>query len=365
MKRILHIVGGMNRAGAETMLMNLYRKLDTSKYQFDFVYFQDSKCDYDDEIIELGGRIFRIKNSNPISRTLNLTKLIKKEKPFHAVHCHMLFSNAFHVLSAYFSNIDMRIAHSHNTSDVNSKTFFGRLYQKISREMMRKFSTHFIACGDAAGEFLFPNNTNIKHLLNAIDVEEFSNNRITNRNFLKEEFNLGHDTIVITQIGRISPVKNHNFTINLAEYLVQKGHEFVVAIVGTGQLENKLFELVQEKNLNNYVKFLGIRSDIPNILAGTDVMIMPSFHEGFPVVLVESQATGVPSLISSNISSEVDMGLNLVNFANLDDGFSIWEIKLLEILKQKSLSSSERLEILSNKGFNINRSVKKLELIYG
>ena len=60
MKRILHIVGGMDRAGAETMLMNLYRKLDKSKYQFDFVYFKDSKFDYDDEIQELGGRIFRI-----------------------------------------------------------------------------------------------------------------------------------------------------------------------------------------------------------------------------------------------------------------------------------------------------------------
>ena len=77
MKRILHVVGGMNRAGAETMLMNLYRKLDKTKYQFDFVYFQDSKCDYDDEILELGGRIFRISNSNPISRTLKLIKLIK------------------------------------------------------------------------------------------------------------------------------------------------------------------------------------------------------------------------------------------------------------------------------------------------
>lgn len=365
MKRILHIVGGMDRAGAETMLMNLYRKLDTSKYQFDFVYFKNSKCDYDDEIIALGGRIFRISNSNPVSRTLKLSRLIKKEKPFHAVHCHMLFSNAFHVLAAYFANIEMRISHSHNTSDVNSKTFTGRLYQKTSRKIMKKFSTHFVACGEAAGDFLFPNNTNIEYLLNAIDVEEFSNNRIVNRSFLKDEFNLDDDTIVITQIGRISPVKNHKYTINFAEYLVQKGHKFVIAIVGTGQLEDELLELVKTKGLNDSFKFLGIRSDIPNILAGTDIMIMPSFHEGFPVVLVESQATGVPSLISSNISSEVDMGLKLVNFASLDDAFSTWEKKLLDILKQKDVSSVQRLEILSDKGFNINKSVKKLEHIYG
>lgn len=365
MKRILHIVGGMDRAGAETMLMNLYRKLDKSKYQFDFVYFQDSKCDYDDEILELGGRIFRIANSNPISRTLKLSKLIKKEKPFHAVHCHMLFSNAFHVLASYFAKIKMRISHSHNTSDVNSKKFHGRLYQNASRRIMRTFSTHFVACGEAAGEFLFPNNDKIEYLLNAIDIEEFSKNRTVNRRFLKDEFNLDDDTIVITQIGRISPVKNHEFTINFAEHLIKKGSKFVVAIIGSGPLKNELLELINEKNLNNTVKFLGIRSDIPNILAGTDLMIMPSFHEGFPVVLVESQATGVPSLISNNISSEVDMGLKLIDFASLDDEFSTWEIKLLNILKQKNENSVQRLEVLSNKGFNINRSVKKLERIYG
>ncbi|MEC3908043.1 glycosyltransferase [Tamlana sp. 2201CG12-4] len=365
MKRVLHIVGGMDRAGAETMLMNLYRKLDKSKYQFDFVYFRDSKCDYDDEILELGGRIFRISNPNPITRTLKLSKLIKQEKPFHALHCHMLFSNAFHVLAGYFAGIEMRISHSHNTSDVNSKTFYGRFYQNASRRIIRMFSTHFIACGEAAGDFLFPNSNKVEYLLNAIDVENFSNNRIVNRRFLRDEFNLDDETFVITQIGRISPVKNHKFSIDFAEYLMKKGHKFIIAIVGSGPLKNELLEMVKERKLNNFIEFLGIRSDIPNILAGTDLMIMPSFHEGFPVVLVESQATGVPSLISDNISLEVDMGLQLVDFAGLDEDFSKWEIKLVDILKRKDISSVKRLDVLSDKGFNINKSVRKLESIYG
>lgn len=365
MKRVLHIVGGMDRAGAETMLMNLYRKLDRSKYQFDFVYFKNSKCDYDDEILDLGGRIFRVKNSNPISRTLELYRLIKKEKPFHAIHCHMLFSNALHILAAYFAKMNMRISHSHNTSDVNSKTIYGRLYQNTSKKIINIFSTHFIACGEAAGEFLFPKNDKVQYLLNAIDVEEFSKNRIINRKFLRNEFNLDNDTIVITQIGRISPVKNHKFTIDFAEHLMKKGHKFFIAIVGSGPLKNELLKMVKEKNLIGLVKFLGIRSDIPNILAGTDVMLMPSFHEGFPVVLVESQSSGVPSLISDNISPEVDMGLKLVDFANLDDELTIWETKLFDALNQKEIDSNQRLEVLSEIGFNINKSVKKLESIYG
>lgn len=60
MKRILHIVGKMDRAGAETMLMNLYRAIDRTEIQFDFVVFTQEKGDFDDEIESLGGKIYRI-----------------------------------------------------------------------------------------------------------------------------------------------------------------------------------------------------------------------------------------------------------------------------------------------------------------
>lgn len=366
MKRILHIVGGMDRAGAETMIMNLFRNIDREKYQFDFVYFRSSKCDYDDEILELGGRIFKIKNTrNPIIRAYKLRQLINKEAPFHAVHCHMLFSNAFHILSAYFSKIPMRISHSHNTSDVNSKTFIGRLYQKFSKKIMAKYSTHFIACGEKAGEFLFPKTDNINYLLNAIDVKSFCDNRKISRNYLKEEFNLDNDTIIITQIGRLAPVKNHKFTIEFSKYLKSKKVNFKVFIVGQGILEDELKSLVNENDLKEQIKFLGVRSDIPNILAGSDLMIMPSFHEGFPVVLVESQSTGVPSLIADTISPEVNLGLNLVTFASLEDDFSIWEEKMMRLIKQDEVAPNNIIEVMTQKGFNIVESAKKLEKIYG
>lgn len=364
MKRILQVVGGMDRAGAETMLMNLYRKLNKNKYQFDFVYFRNTKCDYDDEILKLGGRIFRISNQNPISRSVQLKKLILREAPFHAVHCHMLFSNAFHILAAYFAKTDMRISHSHNTSDINSKSFTGRLYQRFSKLIMANFSTHFIACGQKAGDFLFPKVKNVEYLLNAIDVESFSENRIKNRSFLHKELIVDEETIIILQIGRLAPVKNHNFTIEFAKYLKKEEIKFRIAIVGAGALEEELKSKVNTYQLQNEVLFLGVRSDVPNILAGTDVMIMPSFHEGFPVVLVETQASGVPSLIADTISEEVDMNLNLVVFENLNASFDNWKEKLLLLSTQKEIDEKEILKILTVKGLNINETVKKLEQIY-
>lgn len=57
-KRVLHVLSGMNRGGAETMVMNLYRKMDKSKVQFDFLTYRNDPCAYDEEILSLGGRLF-------------------------------------------------------------------------------------------------------------------------------------------------------------------------------------------------------------------------------------------------------------------------------------------------------------------
>src|SRR5690554_3846799 len=99
MIRVIHIVGRMDRAGAETMVMNLYREIDRSRFQFDFVYFTADRCDYDDEIESLGGRIHRISASSPMTRFLTLYRLLRSGG-WTTVHSHTLFSSALHLAAA-------------------------------------------------------------------------------------------------------------------------------------------------------------------------------------------------------------------------------------------------------------------------
>lgn len=367
MKRILHIVGRMNRAGAETMLMNLYRKLDRDKFQFDFVYFTEEHCDYDKEILELGGRIFKIPNNiykNPISRTIALYKLIKKEAPFHAIHCHQMFSNSLHLIAGYYGGIKMRIAHSHNTSDANSNKFIGKIYHSISKVLISKYATDYIACGENAGKYLFPKINDVVFLPNAIDLNAFVNENVKQRHLVLKTKNIEKETIIITQIGRLSPVKNHGFTLNFAKFLKEQNFNFHLAIVGAGVLENKLKLLTEELDIENYVTFCGVRDDIDVILSNSDLMIMPSLFEGFPVVLVESQACGTPSLISSTISPEVDLGMGLIHYCDLYSNYDIWFDNIKRALKNSKVSAKTRRQVLSDNGYNINLSVKKLELFY-
>jgi glycosyltransferase EpsF len=354
MIRILHIVGKMDRAGAETMLMNLFRNIDRTSVQFDFITFTQEKGDYDDEIIELGGRIFPILAKNPIERMFKLTNFLRQHSEYRIVHAHMLLSNAFHLLAAKRAGVQHRISHSHNTS--NGKLgVIAYLYEKFAIYLNKKLSTQKIACGKGAAEYLFGTTEHVWILNNAIDLKLYSQIAEKNRNYwksIKEDI----QGLKIIQVGRLSEVKNHRFSLEIAKKLKEQGASFTFLIVGHGSLECDIRKIIQDNGLDKNVYLLGVRDDIANLMAGADVMLMPSLHEGFPVVLVESQAIGLKSIISSKISKEVDLGVDLIYFKELND-IEKW----IEEFKYKNPVNLEcNIEVLSKHGFDIKQNAVQL-----
>ncbi len=372
MKRIVHIVGSMNRAGAETMIMNLYRNIDSNNYQFDFVYFTSNICDFDEEILKRGGIIYRVTSGKSSSfktilRYYKYFLLLRSLKSDHSVHSHMNINNSVYLFIAYLAGVKNRISHSHGSEGKYHQGFIRKLYKSFSFTFIKIFATNYLACGELAGNYLYPKVDKSKVVLlpNAIDIEGFAKHRLINRNYIRNFLDINENVIIITQIGRLSKVKNHTFSLDVLKWLKNSEVKFHFAIIGGGELKEELEKLVLAKGLEKEVSFLGVRSDVPELLSGSDCLLMPSLHEGFPVVLVESQAIGLPSLISSSISNEVDLELGLVEFASLNDPLSIWEEKLKTLIKMGEVDQNLRLKILTEKGFNILESVKKLEQVYG
>lgn len=362
MKRILHIIGAMDRAGAETMVMNLYRAVDRTQFQFDFLYFTDKKCDFDEEIIAFGGAIYRVSNSGLLGRSIETYKFLKENKQFHAIHSHTLLNNGFNLLAAFMAGFKIRIAHSHNTTNGIEKSISQKLYYVFSKFLINKFGTVFIACGKEAGEYLFYKNKKVIVLPNAVDFKMFTKN--VKKPFLRKLLNISNECLLICQIGRLQSVKNHEFTIRLAQYMKIEAFNFHFAIIGNGVFEEQLIDLTRKLNIDDKITFLGLRSDIPEILSESDVMIMPSFYEGFPVVLVESQVAGIPAVISSTIATEVDLGIDLVNFESLDSDYKVWAEKLIAIRFSKKGGDMTYLKVLKDKGYDIHENVKELIKIY-
>lgn len=362
--RVLHVIGQMNRAGAETMLMNLYKGIDRKLVQFDFIVFSDSKGDFDDEILELGGRIFRILDRNPLMRMVRLYKFLVKHREYKVIHTHTLFSNAMHLLSGYFARVPNRIAHSHSTWDISRGALVDFIYRNTSRSLINIFSTYKISCGKKAGEFLFKGDSEILYLPNAVDVDEIAEIGHEFKAYWKSEFGIGKESLKIVQIGRLEEVKNPKFSIKVASELDRKGVVFHMLFIGKGKLDIQIDELIRENNLLGKVRLTGLRSDISEIMAGANLLVMPSLYEGFPVVLVEAQAAGLKCLVSNSISDEVDLGLGLVHFESLATNAEDWANKLLELSLGNVQPSDKRRFVLTESGFNITTSAARLQSVY-
>lgn len=360
--RILHVVSELGNGGVESMLMNIYRNIDRNNYQFDFI--THSKNDkFIDEIYKLGGRVFYL---DPMSEvgifkySKQLYNLLVLNKDIYAVHSHILLQNAIILSVARLAKIKKRISHSHLTS-------FHSLKSKLASPILKFFiamnSTDKVACGKEAGRLLY-GNSEFKVLNNAIELKKFINID-DNRKLFKEENNIDEDTIVIGHVGRFVEQKNHNFIINLANVLRNKFNvKFKIFLVGNGPKFECFKNEINKHGFSDDIIMLGARSDVNKLLKSFDIFILPSLFEGLPVILVESQAAGIPSIVSSTITNEVDLNLGLLKFAKLEDNYEEW---CNLIIKYHDMDRPPRSEI-TNKfreyKYDIESSIESVYKLY-
>lgn len=358
--RILHIVGRMDRAGAETMVMNLYRAIDRGRFQFDFTCFTSDRCDYDEEILALGGRIIRIPGGGALSRFFRLWYRLRGGE-WRVVHSHTLFSSGLHLLAAKLAGVPVRIAHSHSTADANSRRAVVKGYQWFSRKLLSRVPTGYAACGRAAASYLFPGRSGVTIIPNAINVPEFLK---ASGSGVRQELGIDPGRLLVVQVGRLLPVKNHAFSLRIAEALRESGHEFQMLFIGSGHLTEALEADIRTRALERNVRLVGVREDIAALMGAADVMLMPSLYEGFPVVLVESQAAGLPAVVSRAVSPEVDLGLGLIDFVDLGVAPADWAARLVVAASKPSPDPGVRRETLTKYGFSADGSALRLARMY-
>ena len=365
MQRVLHITGTMNRGGAETSIMNWYRVIDRTMYQFDFLYFTDAKCDFDEEIAYLGGRIYRILGSNQFQRMILLVKFLSSNTDWKTIHAHNLLSNAFHVYAAYLAGIEKRITHSHSTSCNIEMPIIRLLYPRVSRFIQKNYATDFVACSREAADFMFLRNSDAIILKNSIDVEKFIRSSETSRDYLRVQHKLSKECLILIQVGRLSHAKNHEYSLRIAHELVLREVKFKLFFAGDGILSDALRLQVEKMKLGEFVEFMGVRKDVAELLSGSDLMLLPSLYEGFGVVLLEAQAAGTPSLISDNIPSDSDLDIGLISVLSLDEPPYVWANRIEKVVKNKIIVNPLiRDKFLKLHGYDHEMSVRALVDLY-
>lgn len=361
--RVLQVVTIMNRGGLETMLMNYYRQLDRTKVQFDFMVHREEEGDYDNEIIRMGGKIYKmppIRPGNYRKYFKELESFFKTNKKYKVVHAHINENSAFVLKYAKKANISGRIAHSHLAGlPLDYKLPF-RLYAKMN---LNENSNHFFACSKEAGDWLFGSkktrDRQIKVFKNAINCKEFSFNASVRKN-VREALKI-EDKFVIGHVGRFNSQKNHSFLIDIFNEVYKKNNKAVLLLIGVGNLEKEIKGKVKRLNLCKSVIFLGLRSDISELMQAMDVFLFPSFYEGLGVVLIEAQAAGLKCITSTGVPIEADV-TKTVDFLDLKKPADYWAQYVLR--NTQIYERNLDMKSIINNGYDVSTNINWLSKLY-
>ncbi|KHE69247.1 glycosyltransferase family 1 protein [Halobacillus sp. BBL2006] len=361
--RVLHVVVNMNRGGAETLIMNLYRNIDRTKVQFDFLTCKEGV--FDEEIKQLGGKIHRIPYISEVGHKQyikGLDSFFQQHSHYKIVHSHMDKMSGFVLRAAKRQGLPVRIAHSHSTNSEGG--IASKVYKWYAGTYINSSATHLNACSKSAAKWLFQKDSSKAIIIrNGIDSEKFSFNPLI-RNQIRRSLKICDNTIVLGHVGRFSPPKNHMFLLEMFAEYAKINTNSALLLIGDGQLRHKIERKIEELNLEGRVKLLGVREDIHSLLQGIDIFIFPSLYEGLPVTLVEAQCAGLPCLISTNISNEVDINIGLIkNLPNRIEDKGVW----VQCIMKQSVKPDKRLikkDILDRKGFEIKEIARNTQQYY-
>lgn len=356
--RVLQVVTYMGRGGLETMLMNFYRNMDREKIQFDFLVHRDFDADYDEEIKQLGGRIYRLDRLNPVSKNyLNQLDSFFKEHPeYKIVHSHVDCMAGIPLKYAKKNGVPVRIAHAHSSNQTKNKKYLLKLFYK---RMIPIYATDFFACAEAAGKWMF-GNQKFSVLNNAIDAQKYCYN-VKTAGRIRTELNISEKTFVIGHVGRFGPEKNHDFIVKVFVEILKKVPDAKLLLIGAGDLQDTVKKQVDSLEIQDHVIFTGVRSDVPDLMQAMDVFLLPSLYEGLPVSVIEAQAAGLPCVISDKVPIECKK-TNLVKQIDLTEDCEFWAQEIISAVDQNK--RRDTFEEIKNAGFDVCENARQLEVFY-
>ena len=369
--RILHVVGAMNRGGAETWLTHVLRAIDRDRFHMDFLVHTDTPAAYDEEIRSLGSQVIScLSPSRPWTYARNFARVVRHGFPYDIIHSHVHHYSGFILRLAHQSHIPIRLAHSHNdTSEIDRAAGWARRqYLHFSQRWIRRYATTGVACSTEAGAALFGPRVSTplswRTLPLGIDLVPFEAGPDSGQ--LRGALGVPANAFVLGHVGRFMEQKHHHFLIDILLETVKRHPLIYMILVGDGPLRSSVERKVEALGLTKVVRFLGLRSDVPHLMLSVmDAFVLPSLHEGFPVVLLEAQAAGLPCVVSDVVTAEVDVVSQLVSRVALRSSPAVWADAILATRGHKNRHTQHAaLSTLLKSPYNILNSVRELQQLY-
>lgn len=357
--RILHCVHTMDRGGMESRIMDLYRHLDRSKYQYDFYVESGKHGAFEQEITELGGRLYYpdCQGNFGFPNTKSFQRFLAQHEEYKIVYAYNQWAGCY-LRQAQRFNVPSRVAYSRTSIQTRS---IKNNIKNIVKRNAGKYATHKFAVSKEAGAWLFGSDEvekgNVRIWPNAIDTQKYAFQSKV-RDEVRSELGL-HDEMLVIHVGNIRFEKNHAFLLDIFANLKQDIPDAKLVLVGGGSIET-LKEKIMSLGIENSILYLGVRKDVPRLLQAGDVFVFPSLYEGFPGAVLEAESSGLFCLISDSITPEVELS-GWVRRHPLSAGAESWKN---EILNRSNCKREDAWKVIRDTGYDINDVAKDTETLY-
>lgn len=350
--------------GVESVIMNYYRNINRNNIQFDFLC-NTKEVAYEDEIEELGGKIFRV-----TARSKNLKQYKKDMKDFFSQNAKNYdiiwvnlcsLANIDYLKYAKKYGIKQRIIHCHNSQ--NMDPFIRGLLHKFNKLFLKRYATDFWTCSDEASKWFYSKKI-IKSdkycvIKNAINTEKFLFNKEI-RDEYRNKLSI-QDKLVIGNVGRFHFQKNHAFIIKIFNEIKKQREDAHLLLIGIGPDEDKIKHIVKVYNLEKNVSFLGSRNDVSELMQAMDIFLFPSIFEGLGIVTIEAQAAGLPVFASADvIPDEANIDSEIFNFLSLKESEKVWAKEILNFTNNEKVRRSKD-KLIKEAGYDIKIETLRLE----
>ncbi len=365
MLNVLHIAPGIDGGGVGGVIYNYLSHMDLKDMHVEVVVRDYGHRQFlHDRFDELGISVHYIvqRKKNLKKHFEEISKIIRDGK-FDIVHCHDQNWSIIYLKIAEKMGVPVRIAHSHLTVQTSDRIKIA--ISNLFTASLKKTATGYFACGKAAGVYMWgseiANSSKLYVMRNAVDAQRFQFSDSI-RDEYRKKFGFG-DKTVIGHIGRFNEQKNHLFLINIFKAYLNIDSTAVLILIGIGELEQQIRELVIKNEMQNNVIFLGQREDVRELYNAFDVFVLPSLYEGLPVVGVEAQANGLPCVFSDTISNEVVILPN-TKVLKLSDSAQMWAHVIRNLANRKQNDRRDAIDLINAAGYNIEVEAEKLRKYY-
>lgn len=369
-EHVLQFFATLDSGGAENRMMDVYRCVDTGTVIFDFAVLHEGSHYFDNEAEVMGSSKYVLPDPRRglIKCYFEMKRFFAAHPEFRAVHAHVAWFNGIVLLAAKRAGIKTRIAHARD-SKYPDRSFKDELFCNIGKFLIARSATQRIAISPEAAENIFGKRAvkNGRYLFvpNAIDQKKYTFFTPEKRYEIRSMTGIPHDKKAYVTVANLRKQKNHRFLLEIAKALKDINDDFILYLIGEGDLRSEIESGIREMGLDNCVKLLGSRGDVPDILCAFDCMIFPSLFEGLGGVVLESQLVGVPAVVSDRIPKVVDVGIDMVKYISLDESAKHWAREIIDKTENYHWEKERTEKAFREKGYMIEETAKTYLKEYG